>query len=76
MTAPERGAETPPVVSVLRGDPTPDEVAALLVVLASRQPATGTNRGPRRSLWASRARTLRVPLFPGRGAWRASGLSG
>jgi hypothetical protein len=64
------------MLSVLRGEPTPDELAALLAVLASRPQArrSGTRRPA--SLWSSRSRKLRVPLFPGPGAWRASGLPG
>ncbi len=63
-----------PVLSVLRGEPTPAELAALLVVLASRQPVRRADPGRRPSLWSSPGQTLRAPLFPGPGAWRASGL--
>jgi hypothetical protein len=76
MTEPEIGQLPRPVLSVLRGEPTPDELAALLVVLASRQPASSGGPGQRPSLWNSASRSLRAPLVPGRGAWRASGLPG
>jgi acyl-CoA carboxylase epsilon subunit len=76
MTRPQDSPPTGPVVSVLRGEPTPDELAALLVVLASRQPARGAEPGVRLSLWSSRGRAFGAPLFPGAGAWRSSGLPG
>jgi Acyl-CoA carboxylase epsilon subunit len=67
-------AEPPlPVFSVVRGRPTADELAALLVVLASR-PAPRAARRSSRSLWSSPGQLLGAPVFPGPGAWRASGL--
>jgi Acyl-CoA carboxylase epsilon subunit len=67
-------APPPQVLSVFRGEPTPEELAALLVVLASRQSALPADRRKPPSLWASPGQTLQAPLFPGPGAWRASGL--
>jgi hypothetical protein len=74
MTEPLDAPQPVPVLSVLRGEPTPDELAALLVVLASRQPAQPAYPGKHLSLWSSPGQLLHAPLFPGRGAWRASGL--
>jgi len=74
MTDPQAGAQPQPVLTVVRGTPTPDELAALLVVLASRPPARRTDPGPPRSLWSAPGRALRAPLFPGPGAWRDSAL--
>jgi Acyl-CoA carboxylase epsilon subunit len=76
MTEPQpRQQPTPvPMLSVLRGEPSPDELAALVVVLASRPPSWRAEPGRRLSLWSSRGRTFGAPLFPGAGAWRASGL--
>jgi hypothetical protein len=74
MTEPQDSPQPSPVLSVLRGEPTPDELAALLVVLASRQPAQPGDRGKPPSLWSAPGQTLQAPLFPGPGAWRASGL--
>jgi Acyl-CoA carboxylase epsilon subunit len=73
MTEPQ-DARQPPTLSVLRGEPTPDELAALLVVLASRQPGQPADRRKPPSLWSSPGQTLQAPLFPGPAAWRASGL--
>ena len=63
-----------PVLSVIRGEPTPEELAVLLAVLASRPTARRAEPGQRVSPWSSPGRTFGAPLFPGPGAWRASGL--
>jgi hypothetical protein len=65
-----------PLLAVLRGEPTPDELAALVVVLASRQRPGRAKPRQRLSLWSSRGRAFGAPLVPGAGAWRASGLPG
>jgi hypothetical protein len=56
---------------VVRGNPTPAELAALIAVVASRG---GAEHAPAavRSLWARPV--LRTSLPHGRGAWRASSL--
>ena len=61
---------------LVRGDATPEEVAALLAVLSA---ASGGDEVPAprpTSQWASRERAVRRPLSPGRGAWRASSWPG
>ena len=70
VTAPER-----PVLRVIRGDATPEEIAAVVAVLLSR-PAVAAEPRPRPapSAWADRSRLLRRPLFPGPDAWRRSAL--
>jgi hypothetical protein len=62
-----------PLLTVLRGDPTPEQLAALVAVVAARgaAPDEAALRAPR-PLWA--VPVLRAPLSPGPGAWRASGL--
>jgi hypothetical protein len=62
-----------PLLQVVRGEPSPHELAALVAVLAARAgaPAAPQPR-PVRSLWATPV--LRTPLSPGPGAWRASAL--
>jgi hypothetical protein len=65
-----------PVFRVVRGDPTPEEIAALVAVLAARggdDDAPGQPRSVKNG-WPDRSRLLRRPLSPGPGAWRASGL--
>ncbi len=64
-----------PLLRIVSGDPTPDELAALLTVLAVRSSDGGIGAGPpKRSLWAARSRQVRPSLGPGTGAWRASTL--
>jgi hypothetical protein len=62
-----------PVLRVIRGDATPEEVAALLAVVAARVrsvPAAPARRAA--SAWTDRAQILRAPAAPGPGAWRRS----
>ena len=66
----------PPLLRVVRGDASPEEIAALGAVLLSR-PADGEPAPePKRSAWSGRAGQLRRPVFPGPGAWRRSALPG
>jgi hypothetical protein len=65
-----------PLLRVIRGDATPEEIAALVAVLAARG-GDDDAPGPPRSVkngWSDRSRLLRRPLSPGPGAWRGSGL--
>jgi hypothetical protein len=66
-----------PALRVVRGDATPEEIAALVAVLLSR-PGDDEVRArpvrPARSAWADRSGQLRRPLRPGPGAWRRSAL--
>jgi hypothetical protein len=72
------GAEAPaadsgPPLRLVRGDATPEEVAAVLAVLAAATGDADTEPAPRHtSRWASRERLVRRPATPGPGAWRAS----
>ena len=64
---------------VVRGDATPEEIAALVVVLAARGGGeSGAPAQPRsvKNTWSDRSHLLRRALSPGPGAWRASGLPG
>jgi hypothetical protein len=72
VTAPER-----PVLRVVRGDATPEEIAAVVAVLLARSASDlGTPTRPAPSAWADRSRLLRRPLFPRPDAWRRSALPG
>ena len=65
-----------PLLRVVRGDATPEEIAALVAVLAGRG-GEGEAPAPPRSVentWSDRSRLLRRPLATGPGAWRASSL--
>jgi hypothetical protein len=72
---PEAPAERPPL-RLVRGDATPEEVAALLAVLSAASGGDETPAPRHTSQWASRERAVRRPLAPGRGAWRASAWPG
>lgn len=62
-----------PFLRVVRGDATPEEIAALVAVLTARaavaKPAEDTRRV---SAWADRSRSVRTTLPHGPGAWRTS----
>jgi hypothetical protein len=61
-------------LQVVRGDPTPEEIAALVAVLTARARAAAGPGPERRSAWADPGRRLRPGLHHGPGAWRASAL--
>jgi len=64
---------TPALRVVAGGEPTPEELAALvLAVSAAARGATGAAdpAGRRRGGWADRSAALRRPLRAGIGAWR------
>ena len=67
---------TPPLL-VIRGDATPEEVAALVAVLeataAAGAAARDAARRPRPE-WSAPYRRVRGPHHAGPGAWRASSL--
>jgi hypothetical protein len=64
-----------PLLRVVKGDPTDEDLAALVTVLASLSaPAAAPPR--RTPEWNANRRLQRVVLRHGLGAWRASGLPG
>ena len=70
MTEPDRPA---PLLRVVRGEPTLEQLAALTAVLATRAAAGSDDEPPAPpSLWARPQ--LRAPLSAAPGAWRASAL--
>ncbi|WP_424212109.1 acyl-CoA carboxylase epsilon subunit [Streptomyces sp. BI20] len=70
------------VIKVVRGNPTPEELAAALAVVRARAAASAAAapaaRGSAgRDAWSDPARAaLRRPLRPGPGAWGRSFLPG
>ena len=64
----------PPVLRVLHGDPSAEDLAALVAVLAaaSAVPVDAGQPPGERSQWATPARLLRQPVAPT--GWWASGL--
>jgi hypothetical protein len=67
----------PQLLRVVRGDATPEEIAALVAVLmAARAAGDGAAPAPARSAWSHRGAGLRMAPSPGPGAWRRSALPG
>jgi hypothetical protein len=69
-----------PILSVVRGEPTASELAAVIVVLTARARQAGPAPAPAPaatpSQWSARVRQMRPQLTPAQGAWRASALPG
>jgi hypothetical protein len=63
-----------PLLRVVRGDPTPEELAALIAVLSVRGGAAPAPE-PVRSSWGRPGSGLRGTLPNHPGAWRASGFA-
>ncbi|MFC9693766.1 acyl-CoA carboxylase subunit epsilon [Kribbella sp. NPDC056951] len=59
-------------LQILKGDPTPEELAALVAVLAARPTTDAPAETERASNWATYWRNSRTPFHPGPGQWRAS----
>lgn len=60
-----------PLLRIISGNPTEEELAAILAVVATRGAASAAPR-PQFSLWARKSRQVRPVQRPGFGAWRAS----
>jgi hypothetical protein len=61
-----------PLLRVVKGEPTPAELAALTVVVAAMSRQQPRRRPTPVGAWASRADLVRPPLQPGPGGWRAA----
>jgi hypothetical protein len=62
---------TEPLLRVVRGEPDPAELAAVVAVVATRSDRAPSTPRPL-SVWAARSRLVRPQLRPSPGAWRAS----
>jgi hypothetical protein len=76
---PAQAQSTPaaePALAIVGGNPSAEEIAAVVTVLSARlRPAGATRAGQAtRSRWSARSGQLRAPLLRGPGAWRASAL--
>jgi hypothetical protein len=75
----DQAAGNVPFLRVVRGDATPEEIAAIVATLAavaaarSRWPDEAKHESVRTN-WNDRARLLRAPVHPAPGAWRRSAL--
>jgi hypothetical protein len=66
-------AQERPLLRVVKGEPTADELAALTVVVAAMSQRRSRRRPTPLGAWASYADEHRVALRPGPGGWRAAG---
>ncbi|MEO3798910.1 acyl-CoA carboxylase subunit epsilon [Nonomuraea sp. B1E8] len=59
---------------IVRGDAAPEEIAALVAVLAARHAEPQPPTARRRQTWRNPVRGMRKPVVPGKSAWRMSAL--
>ncbi|HZA74211.1 MAG TPA: acyl-CoA carboxylase subunit epsilon [Propionibacteriaceae bacterium] len=60
-------------ISVVKGSPTDEELAALVIVLALSRRRSEPDPATRPSGWSAYWRSVRAPITPGPNAWRMSG---
>jgi hypothetical protein len=65
-------------VRVIKGNPTEEELAALLMVLRGRasNAEVPPDTPPADNGWSAYWRSVRAPIRPGPGVWRASARAG
>jgi hypothetical protein len=63
-----------PVLRVVKGDPTPEELGALVAVVAALGDGPTAPAARRTPVWNAPVRLHRRELHHGPGAWRSSGL--
>ena len=78
-TEPQEAPVAKPILRVAKGDLTPEELAALVAVIAVRNAAAANAAEQRstpkiRSAWGHPAAMARKPHHVGPGAWRQSAL--
>ncbi|HEY4627605.1 MAG TPA: acyl-CoA carboxylase subunit epsilon [Blastococcus sp.] len=65
--------EGEPLLRLVRGEPSAEELAALTVVVATLSQPRSRRRPTPVGAWASYADAHRRPMQPGPGGWRAAG---
>ncbi|TFV64244.1 UNVERIFIED_ORG: acyl-CoA carboxylase subunit epsilon [Bacillus sp. AZ43] len=65
--------QAPPLLRVVRGEPSAEELAALTVVVAAMSQRRSRKRPTPVGAWASYADGHRRPVTVGHGGWGASG---
>ncbi len=65
-----------PLLRVVRGEPSAEELAALTVLVAALSRPRGGRRPTPVGAWATRTDAVRRPLTAGPGGWRAAGRFG
>ena len=66
-------SEDRPLLHVVKGEPTAEEIAALTVVVAAMSQRRARRRPTPVGAWASYADAHRAASQPGPGGWRAAG---
>ncbi|GAB1691075.1 acyl-CoA carboxylase subunit epsilon [Krasilnikovia sp. M28-CT-15] len=61
-------------IDVVRGDPSAEELAAVVVLLCATAAAGPAEGRPQTSVWAAPHRLVRTPHAYGRVGWRTSSL--
>ncbi len=74
MTSTDSGEEQRPVLRIINGDATPEEVAAVVAVLSTIGGGSAAPAPRRTPAWAAPHRLVRRTLPHGPGGWRASSL--
>lgn len=70
----EETENSQPLLRVVSGDPTPEELAIVIALVSARAGASKPTEPKRLSLWASKGRQTRPSLGAGFGSWRASSM--
>jgi Acyl-CoA carboxylase epsilon subunit len=72
--APTPDGSTRPVLRIVRGNPTPEDLAALTAIVSASggDDDGGAPPTPVRGRWNDPAHRVRPPLSPGPGGWRAT----
>ena len=68
MTRPD-DSEFAEAIEVVSGDPTPDELAAVVAVLIEASKQQSTSKLSQRSTWAKNDSILRAGIVVGNGQW-------
>jgi hypothetical protein len=69
-------ADAKPLLRVVKGDPTPEELAALVAVIAARNAATPVRKRRTRSEWGHPVHQMRGWHRRGPDAWHRSAFGG
>ena len=71
----DAGAEpVRPLLRIVRGDPTPEELAAVVAVVTAATSGPAATKAEPHGQWRARGRNIRPALSRGPDAWRASGF--
>jgi len=61
-----------PAITFVRGNPSDDEIAAVVTVLLARSGSQPSEAESPRSGWAAYWRSVGAPIHPGPGKWQAA----